>query len=45
MESGRILLASEQPQVENFLIKKFGKVQSDEIIRGKLEKENSELRN
>ena len=38
------LISNEQHQVENFLVKKFGKSQTEEIIRERLSQENDSLK-
>ena len=39
-----MLSANEHHAVEGFLVKKFGKTQTEEIIREKLNQENVELK-
>ena len=42
--SGKLVGAGEQVAIENFLVKKFGKSQTEEILRERLQQENSELK-
>ena len=42
--SSHLMGAGEQVAIENFLVKKFGKSQTEEILREKLQQENAELK-